>query len=317
MLNPQEFLVSSKLGLSSMIGNTINHVQCPLTKGNKSSCQWAKRDGSVRDFPEVGLIECSNCGLVAHEVDLRQKIDYESGTMHSWASGYGQNLESPSEDISRRVEAIGKLAQIYKIERILDFGSGRGEVLSALNGKYQAKGLEPEQEARIKCERAGFEVASSTAAYKEKAETFDLITLFHVVEHFYESHEEFSNIVELLAPGGIIVIETPISQDALLTNYNSEQFSNFTYWSHHPVLHSFDSLRGLLTNAGLEVIQEIGIQRYGLANHLYWLAKGMPGGHVIWDDLISSKTESDYQEDLASKGTSDTLWIVAQRPQVT
>jgi hypothetical protein len=72
-----------------------------------------------------------------------------------------------------------------------------------------------------------------------------------------------------------------------------------------------------LSNAGLEVIQEIGIQRYGLANHLHWLAKGMPGGHVIWDDLISRKTESDYQEDLASKGTSDTLWIVAQRPQVT
>lgn len=297
-----------------MIGASINQVECPLTGGCATNCEWIKREGSVRDFPEVGLCECSNCHLVSHEIDLRQRIDYASGTMHAWATGYGENLESPFGDISRRVQAISELAKEYKIKKILDFGSGRGEILKALEVSFEVKGLEPEIDARTSCQNEGLDVATSSREYTEKDETFDLVTPFHVVEHFYAPRKELTTINSLLAPGGLLIVETPNSQDALLTTYRSKAFSNFTYWSHHPVLHSEDSLIGLISNSGLKVVMSMGVQRYGLANHLYWLSQGLPGGHVHWDALISGQTESAYQEDLASSGTCDTLWIVAQKP---
>jgi len=299
----------------AMNGPNRNKIECPVAKEGGANCQWVKRAGSVRDFPSVGLIECGTCHLVAHEKDLRQKISYETGTMHSWASGYGVSLESPSGDTSRRVGAITRLAKEFKIENILDFGSGKGEIIRALKGAFQVKGLEPEYKARMMSIDEGFEVAASSDSYIERSERFDLITLFHVVEHFYEPHQEFSTISDLLTPGGLLIIETPNAQDALLTTYKSEPFSNFTYWSHHPMLHSHTSLASLISSSGLTVIQSAGIQRYGLANHLYWMSLGLPGGHVHWDNLISSDTEKAYEEDLALKGTSDTIWIVAQKPK--
>jgi hypothetical protein len=57
MLIPQKFLVSSKLGLSSMIGNTINHVQCPLTKGNGSfvSVRGPIGKSGLKAVQEIGI----------------------------------------------------------------------------------------------------------------------------------------------------------------------------------------------------------------------------------------------------------------------
>ncbi len=162
---------------------------------------------------------------------------------------------------------------------------------------------------------AGFEVAASANSYTERSETYDLITLFHVVEHFYKPHDEFSTIYDLLNPGGLLIVETPNAQDALLTTYQSEPFSNFTYWSHHPMLHSQTPLTSLISSTGLKVIQSVGIQRYGLANHLHWMALGLPGGHVHWDKLISGDTEKAYEKDLAFNEIGDTIWVVAQKPR--
>lgn len=298
-----------------MDSNNSNQVKCPMPHESNSICRWSKRAGHVRDFPSVGLIECSTCLLVVHERDLKERISYETGTMHLWASGYGNNLESPYDDIPRRIEAISSLAKQFKIQKVLDFGSGKGEMLKALQSDFDVKGLEPEVHARQICVEAGFSVETSADVYIKLSETFDLVTLFHVVEHFYEPQNELSKIYKLLAPGGLLVLETPNSQDALLTIYNSDPFSKFTYWSHHPMLHSQASLTNLLSSSGLNVIKNVGIQRYGLANHLYWLARNLPGGHMHWNKLISNETEKAYEQDLARNMANDTIWVVAQKPE--
>lgn len=257
--------------------------------------------------------ECSKCGLVTHERDLREFINYESGSMHSWAAGYGGTLETPKEDISRRVEAIKNLSRNHRIERILDFGSGNGEMISALSETFKVEGLEPEELARHKCLEAGFKVSASIDGLSKSQGKFDLITLFHVVEHFYNPKIEFARMIELLRPGGILIVETPNSEDVLLTDFKSEAFSNFTYWSHHPMLHSSRSLTNLLTLAGFEHVETGTVQRYGLANHLYWLTHQRAGGHVYWENRFSTATEQAYAQDLISQGKADTLWLVVRK----
>ena len=257
--------------------------------------------------------ESSKCVLVTHERNLREFINYESGSMHSWTAGYGGTLETPKEDISRRVEAIKNLSRSHRIERILDFGSGNGEMISALSETFKVEGLEPEELARQKCLEAGMKVSASIDDLNKSQSKFDLITLFHVVEHFYNPKIEFARMIELLGNGGILIVETPNSEDALLTEYRNEAFSNFTYWSHHPMLHSSRSLINLLTSAGFENLEISTVQRYGLANHLYWMSHQMAGGHVYWENKFSSATERAYAQDLISQGKADTLWFVARK----
>ena len=110
------------------------------------------------------------------------------------------------------------------------------------------------------------------------------------------------------------MIETPNSQDALLTKYKSLPFGNFTYWTHHPMLHSNKSLGLLVAKNKFNLISNSGTQRYGLENHLYWLSHEKPGGHIAWDGTLSDKTNLNYKIDLVSQGIADTIWLVAQKP---
>jgi predicted SAM-dependent methyltransferase len=156
-------------------------------------------------------------------------------------------------------------------------------------------------------------VHASTEALIINEKRFDLITLFHVVEHFYKPDTELARIYELLKPGGLLLIETPNSQDALLTKYQSNPFANFTYWTHHPMLHSNNSLSSLVTRKGFTLISNSGMQRYGLENHFYWLSNNRPGGHIEWEGMFSEFTNLNYEKDLVSEGVADTIWLVAQK----
>jgi len=234
--------------------------------------------------------------------------------MHSWAAGYGGTLETPKQDISRRVGAIKTLSESHTIEQILDFGSGNGEMLAALSEYFTVEGLEPEEQARTKCIIDGKKVSASVDEFTKSSAKFDLITLFHVVEHFYHPKIELARIFDLLHPGGILIVETPNSEDALLTEYQNEAFANFTYWSHHPMLHSNVSLSNLVMSAGFKNIDAKTIQRYGLANHLYWMTYQRAGGHVYWENRFSQITETAYAQDLVRQGKADTLWLKAEKP---
>ena len=234
--------------------------------------------------------------------------------MHNWASGYGGTFANPVEDISRRVNEILELSKSFEIKSILDFGSGSGEMISALSEHFEVEGLEPEEQARLSCNEQGMRVHASTEEVKSKEIRFDLVTLFHVVEHFYKPDVELAEIYELLKPGGLLLIETPNSQDALLTKYQSIPFANFTYWTHHPMLHSNKSLASLVTRNQFKLISNSGTQRYGLENHFFWLTNNKPGGHIEWEGSFSEATNQDYKNDLTVQGLADTIWLLAQKP---
>jgi 2-polyprenyl-3-methyl-5-hydroxy-6-metoxy-1,4-benzoquinol methylase len=292
----------------------MKNIDCPEGASNVDLCEWKKRDGAIRDLPAFGVEECRTCKLVSHEKDLREFVDYESGSMHNWAAGYGGTLANPAEDVSRRVNEILNISETFKLKSILDFGSGSGEMITALSEFFDVEGLEPEDEMRESCNKQGQRVHASTEEVKNEKKHFDLVTLFHVVEHFYQPDTELTRIYDLLNPGGLLLIETPNSQDALLTKYESLAFGHFTYWTHHPMLHSNKSLGSLVTRNKFDLIRNTGVQRYRLENHLYWLKNEKPGGHVAWAGMFSESTNSNYGNDLASQGIADTIWLIAQKP---
>ena len=291
---------------------TNNPFLCPM-RGSISSCNWQTVPGNVRDQDGVGILECSTCELIKHEIDLRHKVNYESGTMHIWTGGYGEELVGPSLDKSRRINFLKESIIFDPKKSILDFGCGNGEMLEILKTEFaNVMGLEPDIGAKDLATSRGFNVVGAINELKAANLKFDFITLFHVIEHIYEPIDLLIEIKSLLNPGGLIIIETPNSQDALSALYESDQFRNFTYWSHHPYLYSNKSLGMLVESAGLEVILNGGVQRYSIDNHLYWLSKGLPGGHEVWKTKFSEELKIAYNQNLVDKKLQDTVWLVAK-----
>ena len=289
-------------------------IECPTFGEPAELCAWIPRDGSVRDNRNTGIIECQSCHLVTHASDLSESVNYESGTMHDWASGYGGTLPIPEMDTIRRVDAIKEFQKKHEsLKSILDFGCGNGGMVEALSNYFETIGVEPDLQAREIATEKGLKIFENAESVIEAGIIVDAVTLFHVVEHFYDPTPELKRIYKILKPQGLLIIETPNSNDALLTKYKDTNFQNFTYWSHHPMLHSHESLAALIERNGYTILENQGVQRYDLNNHLYWLSQGQPGGQEIWKGSLLAGALTSYAESLVENRICDTLWLVAQK----
>jgi 2-polyprenyl-3-methyl-5-hydroxy-6-metoxy-1,4-benzoquinol methylase len=94
---------------------------------------------------------------------------------------------------------------------LLDIGCGTGDFLQiAQTNNWSASGIEPNQEARAiankKTNNAVFEVEQFQ---KFEDHSFDVITLWHVLEHLPKLEEQILTIKRLLKPNGTLVIAVP------------------------------------------------------------------------------------------------------------
>ncbi len=264
-----------------------------------------KRAGGVRDNPTLDVMECSGCGLVflssfAHV----EEGFYEAGRMHD--NEIDADLDAWIKETARDDDRRFRwLRALIPGKSILDFGCGAGMFLKRTIGIAKSvSGIEPEKRLKAHFDKQGLRVAHSLVELKER---FDIITMFHVLEHLRDPVQVLKELSACLNENGEIIVEVPNANDALLTLYHSKPFSEFTYWSRHLFLYEESTLARLAEKAGLKVNYIKQVQRYTLANHLYWLAEGKPGGHKEWDFLDTVELNAAYEERLAAAGCCDTI----------
>jgi len=261
------------------------------------------RKGTVRDAPQLKILECSNCGLVMLDSQHHITSDhYQNSGMHGDSLPSMESwLRDNEQDDQRRFDMLSPL---IANARVLDFGCGAAGFLrkAALVASH-AEGVELERRVRDywsdklvlrgSLDEAGFD--------------YDLITAFHVIEHLPDPRTMLQILAGRLKTGGRLVIEVPSSEDALLTLYDSEAFQHFTYWSQHLFLFNAETLRHLALQAGLRIVSIQQYQRYPLSNHLLWLSRHRPGGHRHWSFLDTPALNEAYAASLAAAGKCDTL----------
>jgi 2-polyprenyl-3-methyl-5-hydroxy-6-metoxy-1,4-benzoquinol methylase len=280
-------------------------MKCYLCGGK----EFKERAGGVRDNPDIRICECVSCGLVTlssfdHIVDQF----YENSKIHEGEPLDIQKwLEVTEADDERRFQFLR--SQLSK-SSLLDFGCGVGGfLLKAKEISPQAHGIELESRLAEHFRKNNITVFRNQKEIPEenRRKGYDLISLFHVVEHLADPKEVLCQLSEILTDGGQIIIEVPNSDDALLTLYNNGPFSRYFYWSCHLFYFSGKTLEQLALLAGLRVNYIKQIQRYPLSNHLYWLVKGAPGGHEHWQFIDSPKLTAAYEQQLAAIGKCDTI----------
>jgi 2-polyprenyl-3-methyl-5-hydroxy-6-metoxy-1,4-benzoquinol methylase len=145
-------------------------------------------------------------------------------------------------------------------------------------------------------------------------EKFDAITLFHTFEHLANPTQWLNKYNDYLNEEGYLIIEVPNANDILLSLYECEKFADFTYWSAHLFLYTKKSLSMIIESTGkYDIISAGQVQRYPLANHLMWLAKGLPGGQVKWEMLNSPELDGAYFDKLKELDMCDTLFFVLRK----
>lgn len=93
---------------------------------------------------------------------------------------------------------------------ILDIGCGDGDFLCAMKRRgWHAEGVELSTEKRQKLTARGLLIHAPDTLQQLPDASFDVITLWHVLEHLPDPMESLQHIRRLLKPGGICVIAVP------------------------------------------------------------------------------------------------------------
>ena len=263
----------------------------------------------VRDRDDVSVLKCAHSGVIFLSRSDHMNMDHyeEMSDLEYWGKGSrDQSLETTREDDSRRA---AQFAEDIKGKYWVDIGTGLGGVLDlGGSGAKKVGAVEPQIHARKCLTELGYDVRGSIAELEDNS--VDVVTLFHVLEHFIDPIDELRKVYDKLKPGGKVIIEIPHARDFLISFLELESFKKFTFWSEHLILHTRESIEKLLGFVGFKEISVDGFQRYRFANHLHWLAQNKPGGHNKWSELSTDALDKAYADMLIGKDYSDTLIAV-------
>lgn len=116
---------------------------------------------------------------------------------------------------------------------LLDIGTGTGDfLLSAKKKGWDVHGTEPNKKARLLAKEKGVSVSEELTVEKKK---YDVITMWHVLEHVPDLKEQIKSLSRLLADNGTLFIAVPNFK-----SYDAKYYNE--YWAAYDVprhLHHF------------------------------------------------------------------------------
>lgn len=282
------------------INNLHENKTCYLCSGTKHK----KRVGKVRNLDGIDVLECEHCSLVfLSSFNHIHDNFYQDGQMHSGLD-LARWLEVTHRDDLRR---FNFLKSKLRNKKVLDFGAGNAGFLRlAKNVAKEAVGVEIDESLADYFKENDLNVVNNLGKVDGK---FDLITMFHVLEHLPDPQKILQEIAPLLAENGQIIIEVPSSNDALLKLYKNKGFQNFTYWGCHLYLFNENTLRSLFNGSDFKVDYIKHVQRYGIANHLHWILKNKPNGHNLWKAIDLNFINKIYETILSFFKITDTIIV--------
>jgi 2-polyprenyl-3-methyl-5-hydroxy-6-metoxy-1,4-benzoquinol methylase len=177
-----------------------------------------------------------------------------------WWSAAKPGLLKKFEGIYRRMALRGHVSFISKAAGnrmgldLLDVGCGSASLLGLMKQRgFRVRGVDFSSEAAAvaKDENGVQVVVGSLEDAAFPGTSFDIVTLFHVMEHVTNPREVLKEVARILRPGGSVVLQVP--------NIDSWQFRIFgSKWygldiPRHVIDYSSDAMLRLLADTGFSV----------------------------------------------------------------
>ncbi|MDK2908696.1 MAG: hypothetical protein PWR20_263 [Bacteroidales bacterium] len=234
-------------------------MNCPICGSSK-----VYQVKQVKDFflsgEEFKVMECENCAIGFTNpfpaIDNLARY-YKSPEYFSHAnknSNFLFRIYNFIRSFNSRWKARQVERHVSKVGTILDIGCGSGAFLLEMKKRgWNCQGVELDSESREFVKNTlGVNVVRDISEI-DKAVRYDVITLWHVLEHFYNPKELIQELKNYLKDNGLLIVAVP-NRDSLDAHYFG------AYWAAYDVpRHLFhfnsDSLRSLLESAGFTIIK--------------------------------------------------------------
>lgn len=185
------------------------------------------------------VVKCATCSLVFLGNPPPEDTLYDDyySTVEPTPDEY--RADSPNallrELFAINQQRVARIKGLQPTGSILDIGCGRGHFLqTAAEHGFRTYGVDVSEKA-VAYGRERFGLKTEVRSMEEllaSGQQFDVITLWHVLEHFADPYEALTNIAQLLKVGGMCVVEVP--------NLRSLKFMlSKTKWEggNHPLYH--------------------------------------------------------------------------------
>ncbi len=237
----------------------IEYSHCPICNSEQIEKVFPTKDYTVSN-ENFDVFTCNNCiHLFTQNVPSQHDIGkyYQSENYISHSDTQAGLINKLYHFIRKRT-LVGKKKIVQNETEvtkgtILDVGCGTGAFLHTMQlANWHCTGLEPDDMARKKAlELYKIKSLPSHEIFNLQPNTYDAITLWHVLEHVHQLHEYVEQLKNILKPHGKVFIAVPnyISYDA--QHYNA-------FWAAYDVprhLYHFSptSMKNLVEQHGLKI----------------------------------------------------------------
>jgi 2-polyprenyl-3-methyl-5-hydroxy-6-metoxy-1,4-benzoquinol methylase len=177
---------------------------------------------------EFKIVECAECGFrfTNPRPDEREILRYYDTPDYVAHDAQKKSLIQQLYKTARKFTISNKFSIVkkYSTGRVLmDIGCGTGEFLSyCKRNDFETTGIEPNEKARrFASEEFQLSVFGENKLDDFLPASFDIITMWHVLEHVHKLNERLQVVKRLLKPGGTLIIAVPESNSWDAGNYKN------------------------------------------------------------------------------------------------
>lgn len=213
---------------------TIN--ACPLCGGTH-----LKRVMTCTDFYASGeqfdVFSCEDCGFtftqdVPVEAEIGRYYETPDYISHSDTKKGAMNTlyhQVRKYMLGRKARLVAKESH-RKSGRLLDIGTGTGYFAATMAQRgWKVEAIEKNEQARAFAKQHfGLEVMNEEALQELEPGSFDVITLWHVMEHLEHLDRTWERLYELLSDRGKLIVAVPNC-----SSYDAEKYRE--YWAAYDV----------------------------------------------------------------------------------
>ncbi len=208
------------------------------------------------------LVRCGRCGLISV---ANPPNDEQRSRLYSFDAGYHASLVDDAASVAfHEREAALNLRVLRRFAsggRLLDIGCSTGLFLRVARAiGWNAQGLEYSPDSsRIAREQHGLDVKTGELlADTYPAGSFDVVTMWDVIEHVPDPYTTLVRIRGILAADGQVLLKTP-NADGLYPRLSLRLAQRLGFWGHaeppgHLFQFSVQSLSRMAERAGFRVV---------------------------------------------------------------